>query len=169
MPTPETTTESAPEKTSLKLADVQALGFEFDTDPLAGANAALTQNFYFIRPAGDGMPAMRLNISRHLNTEVQLWNIVVYGGTAATTDLGTLIVSRASPRDILRSTTVKPEAVITTMQRFIAEVVEEARNPPEIESRCINCRRKINVLLKYCGLTDCEDVASRNSMRRTIH
>ena len=145
----DTTPESTSSVTTLHLADIQALGFEFDPDPIA-SRQTLFKSFYFIQHANDGKPAMRLHISRSLRGELSggiSWCITVYGGTAATTGLVTLINSEASPQDILASETVKPDKVISTMIRLIAEAEEKVRNSSEIGANRSSASQQIGDLI----------------------
>lgn len=160
--------EAPSQKTSLKIADIEALGFTFDTDPHASSNAHLARNFYFIKAECGGMPAMRLNLFPDLGRGNQEWCIEIYGGISATTDLRTLISNGVSPGDILRKERVSFEDVLAAMERLINEAITEVKNPSEIISRCMNCRREVSELLKYCGLADCDEVASKSSMNPTI-
>lgn len=66
--------ETPAARRSLNSAELQRFGFGIDPDPLTGANAALAQSFFFVRPARGTTPPLRLQIVKGLSGE---WNVVI--------------------------------------------------------------------------------------------
>ncbi len=161
--------ESSKER-SLSVADLQALGFESEKDPLAAANASIAQSYFFIRPAQNGVPALRLNIARHQLVEKKnLWRVSFSDGAK---DLASSIIGGDGTR--YRSADIEPEHILSTIQRFAAEIIaehtaqdprvtriaEHATDARDSVHRCINCGQTADMEAKYCGLPNCDEIAA---------
>jgi hypothetical protein len=158
MNSPPSQAESTAER--LQVSDIEALGFHFDADPLASANARVAQSYFFQKPGADGHPVMRLNIARNLANDK--WNITIYGRASARCDLASMADSAIHRGNIIRTATVEPKDVLSTMRQLVAEASAETQNSAvAVTNICINCGRKINnVMMDRCGLRDCDDVAA---------
>ncbi len=118
--------ESSGKTESLSVADLNAIGFHFERNPLAGANASLAQSYFFLRAAQDGVPAIRLNIARMLLAEGNIWSVRLSNGEQDLQDavMGKT-VSDPDPNVYRRSTSVAPKDVLPTVQRFLREIIEQ--------------------------------------------
>lgn len=138
------------------------MGFSFDTDPLASANASVARTYYFVRPAKNDVPALRLCMGKALVTSGNKWIV-----SFTNADQGGILESTTLPK--LRVATVEPKDVLSTIQRFCAEIDNEflERQKPSasvsqtVDHVCRNCGQQIeNVMQEFCGQPNCDERAA---------
>ena len=112
------TPESSDSTESIDVADLEALGFTHDTDPLRSANASLAQNYFFVRPATGSTPALRLNIARCSLLSGNLWSVEFSNATN-----GGIRDHFFGPK--MKSAVMQPREILPTVQRFLREVTDE--------------------------------------------